>query len=124
MCVDTTARRGRARAALRRRYDVDIAASGAAGLELLARQPPAAVSFRHAHARYDGAEFLTKACAAHPDTTRILLTGYTEMDAAIRAVNEGQVFRFFVKPCPPPSCCKPCRPLSSSNRLQLPSARS
>ncbi len=37
----------------------------------------------------------------HPETTRILLTGETGRDAAIAAVNEGQIFRFLTKPCPP-----------------------
>jgi len=36
-----------------------------------------------------------------PETTRILLTGETGRDAAIAAVNEGQIFRFLTKPCPP-----------------------
>jgi len=35
-----------------------------------------------------------------PDTVRILLTGQTELDSAIAAVNEGNIFRFLCKPCP------------------------
>jgi hypothetical protein len=35
-----------------------------------------------------------------PDTVRLLLTGHTDLDAAIAAVNEGHVFRFLTKPCP------------------------
>jgi hypothetical protein len=37
----------------------------------------------------------------YPDTARILLTGEPGRDAAIAAVNEGQIFRFLTKPCPP-----------------------
>lgn len=88
---------------LRRRYEVEVAASGQAGLELLDRLPEAAVvisDMRMPH--MNGAEFLTKALATHPNTTRILLTGYSELDAAIQAVNRAQVYRFLVKPCPPP----------------------
>lgn len=87
---------------LRRRYEVEVAASGQAGLELLDRSPEAAVvisDMRMPH--MNGAEFLTKALAAHPNTTRILLTGYSELDAAVQAVNRAQVYRFLVKPCPP-----------------------
>jgi len=47
----------------------------------------------------DGAELLKKARLAHPDTTRILLTGQAELDAAMKAINEGDVFRFLLKPC-------------------------
>jgi len=34
-----------------------------------------------------------------PDTVRMLLTGHTDLDAAIAAVNEGNIFRFLAKPC-------------------------
>jgi len=88
---------------LRRRYDVETATSGAAALELLARQPPAAVVISDMRMPgMNGAEFLAKASTAYPHTTRILLTGHAEVDAAIAAVNKGAVFRFLVKPCPPP----------------------
>jgi response regulator RpfG family c-di-GMP phosphodiesterase len=50
----------------------------------------------------DGATFLTKARIAAPDATRLLLTGQTELDSAIKAINEGRIFRFLTKPCPPP----------------------
>jgi response regulator RpfG family c-di-GMP phosphodiesterase len=88
---------------LRRRYDVETATSGAAALELLARQPPAAVVISDMRMPgMNGAELLAKASTAHPHTTRILLTGHADADAAISAVNKGAVFRFLVKPCPPP----------------------
>jgi len=88
---------------LRRRYEVETATSGAAALELLARQPPAAVVISDMRMPgMNGAELLAKASSSHPHTTRILLTGHAEVDAAIAAVNRGSVFRFLVKPCPPP----------------------
>lgn len=88
---------------LRRRYEVETATSGAAALELLARQPPAAVVISDMRMPgMNGAEFLAKASSSFPLTTRILLTGHAEVDAAIAAVNKGAVFRFLVKPCPPP----------------------
>ena len=88
---------------LRRRYDVETATSGAAALELLARQPPAAVVISDMRMPgMNGAELLAKASTSYPHTTRILLTGHAEADSAIAAVNKGAVFRFLVKPCPPP----------------------
>lgn len=45
-----------------------------------------------------GAEFLEKVKALSPFTTRILLTGYADMDAAIGAINKGYIFRFLTKP--------------------------
>lgn len=88
---------------LRRRYEVETATSGPAALELLARQPQAAVLISDMRMPgMNGAELLAKASLTYPHTTRILLTGHAEVDAAIAAVNHGHVFRFLVKPCPPP----------------------
>lgn len=88
---------------LRRRYDVETATSGAAALELLARQPQAAVLISDMRMPgMNGAELLAAACASHPATTRILLTGYSDMSSAVAAINNGKIFRFLVKPCPPP----------------------
>lgn len=45
-----------------------------------------------------GAELLRQAREASPATMRILLTGYSDMDASIASVNEGEVFRYLLKP--------------------------
>jgi len=45
-----------------------------------------------------GAELLRQAKEISPNTMRVLLTGYSELDAAIASVNEGEVFRFVNKP--------------------------
>ena len=47
----------------------------------------------------NGAQFLAKARKSAPDTVRMLLTGYTDLGAAMEAVNEGNIFRFLTKPC-------------------------
>ena len=41
-----------------------------------------------------GAQFLTKVRQTSPDTVRMLLTGYSDLIAAMEAVNEGNIFRF------------------------------
>ena len=46
----------------------------------------------------DGAKFLAIVRTISPDSIRVLLTGYNDMEAATRAVNEGQIFRFLIKP--------------------------
>ncbi len=48
-----------------------------------------------------GVEFLEKSIATHPDTVRILLTGYTDIDSVISAVNQGQIYRYLTKPWDP-----------------------
>ncbi|MFC1815256.1 response regulator [Thermodesulfobacteriota bacterium] len=46
-----------------------------------------------------GTEFLAIVKKKYPDIIRIILTGHANLDSAIRAINEGEVYRFFTKPC-------------------------
>jgi len=46
-----------------------------------------------------GVEMLKHVRHTHPDTVRIMLTGYADLDSTIDAVNEGNIFRFLSKPC-------------------------
>ena len=46
-----------------------------------------------------GSEFITKICQDYPDTIRMILTGHASLDMAIKAINEGEIYRFFTKPC-------------------------
>lgn len=48
-----------------------------------------------------GVEFLEKSITTHPETIRILLTGYTDIDSVISAVNQGQIYRYLTKPWDP-----------------------
>jgi CheY-like chemotaxis protein len=86
---------------LRRRYEILTATSGAEALDVLrARKDIAVVLSDMRMPGMDGAAFLAQAKDVAPDVTRMLLTGYTEIDAAMNAVNQGQIFRFLTKPCP------------------------
>ena len=86
---------------LRRGYDVVTATSGADGLEyLLAESDFAVVVSDMRMPKMDGATFLAHARENAPDAVRILLTGQSDLDATIKAVNHGQIFRFLTKPCP------------------------
>ncbi len=46
----------------------------------------------------DGAQFLAKVRDLSPTTVRLALTGYVDIDTAMAAVNEGNIFRFLTKP--------------------------
>lgn len=45
-----------------------------------------------------GSEFLALVREQHPGTIRIMLTGHATLEAAMKAVNEGEIYRFFSKP--------------------------
>jgi DNA-binding NtrC family response regulator len=45
-----------------------------------------------------GVEFLTSIIKKHPDPIRILLTGYSDINAVIGAINKGQIYRYMSKP--------------------------
>lgn len=86
---------------LRKKFTVHTATSGAQGLELLAAHPVSVVVSDMRMPQMDGATFLSRVRNLHPDVVRILLTGQADTQAAITAVNEGQIYRFLTKPCPP-----------------------
>jgi CheY-like chemotaxis protein len=84
------------------RYIVHTANSGEGALHLLRLRPRIAVLLSDMRMPVmDGAALLQKARIVAPDTVRMLLTGYSDINAAIAAVNRGQIFRFLAKPCAP-----------------------
>jgi CheY-like chemotaxis protein len=87
---------------LRERFEVFTATSGAEGGELVKREPDLAVVIADMRMpAMDGATFLRHTRELQPTAVRMLLTGQADIAAAIKAINEGQVFRFLTKPCPP-----------------------
>lgn len=85
-----------------RRFDLRLADSGKAGLELLANEPGVAIVVSDiAMPHMDGAAFLAQACVVAPNAVRLLLTGTSDIESAARAVNDGRIFHFLTKPCSP-----------------------
>jgi ActR/RegA family two-component response regulator len=85
---------------LHREFDVDTAVGGELGLEAIReRGPYATVISDMRMPGMSGAQFLAKARQSAPDTVRMLLTGYTDLTAAMEAINEGNIYRFLTKPC-------------------------
>lgn len=86
-----------------REYDLVTAAGGDAALEILKRDGEIAVIVADMRMPgIDGAMLLAQAKEIVPDAVRMLLTGHGDLDSAIAAVNQGQIFRFLTKPCAPP----------------------
>lgn len=87
----------------RKKYTVLKATSGKEALAVL-DQYPGPVSLIITDQRMPemtGVEFLEKTLNSHPETVRILLTGYTDLESVITAVNKGQIFRYLTKPWDP-----------------------
>ena len=79
-------------------FEVLTADSGAAALELLAQHQPAVIVADQRMPNMDGTEFLKRSLEASPESVRIILTGYTDMDALVDAVNGSQIYRYVSKP--------------------------
>ncbi len=87
---------------LRKEFNIDTALGGADGLIALASQGPYAVIITDMRMPgMGGIEFLAQAKAKSPDSVRIMLTGNADQQTAVDAINEGAIFRFLTKPCPP-----------------------
>jgi response regulator RpfG family c-di-GMP phosphodiesterase len=103
LCVDDEPRVTEGLALLLRRdYQVMTAVSGQAALQMIKDVgAPAVVMSDMRMPVMDGATFLKTIRRLYPETARILLTGEPGRDAAVSAINEGQIFRFLTKPCSP-----------------------
>ena len=87
---------------LKGKYELETAGSGKKALQLLETAGPFAVVVSdNKMPGMDGTEFLAQVRSIQPDTVRIMLTGYADLDTAVDAVNMGYIFRFLTKPCPP-----------------------
>jgi response regulator RpfG family c-di-GMP phosphodiesterase len=87
---------------LRKDFDISLAEGGEQGLALIAQEGPFAVIVSDMRMPgMDGVQFLARVKEIAPTSVRIMLTGNSDMQTAIDAVNEGRIFRFLNKPCPP-----------------------
>ncbi|MDB9514021.1 response regulator [Kamptonema animale CS-326] len=82
-----------------RDYKVLRADSGPAALEILAREGEIAVIISDQRMpQMSGTEFLSLAATSYPDVIRIILTGYTDVEDLVEAINSGKVFKYVTKP--------------------------
>lgn len=81
-------------------YQILTADSGPEGLEKLkqCQQPVSLIISDQRMPEMSGAQFLEKAKEIVPNAVRYLLTGYSDMEAVIQAVNKGEIHRYLTKP--------------------------
>jgi len=87
---------------LRGKYTVETSPDGQQGVEAISTRGPYTVIISdYRMPGMNGVQFLSRAREIAPDSVRMLLTGYADLQTSIEAVNEGSIFRLLTKPCPP-----------------------
>jgi response regulator RpfG family c-di-GMP phosphodiesterase len=89
---------------LRKQFTIDTAVGGTEGLRRLSSDGPYAVIVADMQMpEMSGLDFLRKVQNQAPAAVRMMLTGNSDLKTAVDAVNDGRVFRYLTKPCPPPT---------------------
>lgn len=86
------------KASFRRSYDILTASSAAEGAELLKEEPVHIIIADQRMPGMTGVEFFQSIRKTYPNAVRILLTGYTDVNIIVDAINKGEIFRFINKP--------------------------
>lgn len=80
-------------------YEIITASSGEEGLELLNASPQVQVVISdYRMPGMNGVDFLKEVFRTHPETIRIVLSGYADTAAVVAAINEGKIYKFIPKP--------------------------
>lgn len=111
------------RALRREPYEFVTATSATAAQQILSRQHVDVVVSDEQMPGMSGSEFLSKVRKQFPHTIRMILSGQASLEAAVRAINEGEVYRFFLKPCNPTDLGVTIQQALSHKRLEEQSRR-
>jgi FixJ family two-component response regulator len=85
---------------MRREFQLETALGAAQALAMFADHGTYAVVISDMRMpEMDGVQLLSRIKSLSPDTIRIMLTGNADIETAVQAVNEGNIFRFLTKPC-------------------------
>lgn len=87
---------------LRKDFELHLASNGVEGLEVFDKEGGFALVLSDMRMpQMNGATMLSEIKARDPEVVTVLLTGHTDFESAMSAVNEGSIFRMLSKPCPP-----------------------
>jgi phosphoserine phosphatase RsbU/P len=84
--------------AFRREYEVHLASSGQEGIEILRKNEIKVIITDQRMPEMTGIQFLEKIIPEYPNCIRMILTGFSDIDAIIQAINTGRVYRYITKP--------------------------
>ncbi|HRF73006.1 MAG TPA: response regulator [Accumulibacter sp.] len=79
-------------------YTIHLATSGEDGLAILEREPIGVIVTDQRMPGMTGSQFLSKVKEKYPETIRIVLSGYTELNSITDAINTGAIYQFLTKP--------------------------
>jgi len=85
----------------RKQFEIFTADSAQQGLMILAGNDIDVVVSDERMPGMTGSQFLAEVRKKWPNTIRMILSGQADLEAAVRAINEGEVYRFLLKPCHP-----------------------
>src|SRR5437868_3615579 len=86
------------RATFRRNFNISTADSAEAAMPILEKETIHVILSDQRMPKMTGIEFFEKIQPIYPDPIRILITGYTDINAVIDAINRGQVYKYLSKP--------------------------
>lgn len=86
------------RASFRRHFNVHTAESGEEGIRILANNEIHVILSDQRMPKMTGIEFFENILELYPNPIRILVTGYTDINAVIDAINRGHVYKYLTKP--------------------------
>lgn len=85
-------------ATFRREYNIFLAESAEEGKKILEEKEMHVILSDQRMPKTTGIEFFESILQTHPNPIRILITGYTDINAVIDAINRGQVYKYLTKP--------------------------
>jgi response regulator RpfG family c-di-GMP phosphodiesterase len=82
----------------RREYTIHLAESGAEGIEILKNNEIQIIISDQRMPEMTGTQFLESVKPVYPDCVSMILTGFSDVEAIIEAINKGKVYRYITKP--------------------------
>jgi signal transduction histidine kinase len=86
------------KAAFRRHYNIQTANSAKEGMEIMKETPIHLIITDQRMPEMTGVEFLEQTIGLYPESIRMILTGFSDVDDIIRAINTGRIYRYITKP--------------------------